>query len=105
VQRQVHDLGDCLVTDQRFATASFGHLTEPDQSVFLELATPGQHGRPRHPDHLADLRIRHTIGGQQQCLCALHHPVRRRPRTGQGFQDFSLPIGYRQRRRCSTYTS
>ncbi len=37
VQRQVHDLGDFLLADRRFAATSFSYLTEPDQSVFLEL--------------------------------------------------------------------
>jgi len=35
----------------------------------------------------------------------LHHTVRRVPRTGQGLPNFSLLIGYRQRRRCSTHAS
>jgi hypothetical protein len=52
-------VGEDMVTDRRFTASPFSHFTESDQSVFLKLATPGQHGRTRHPDHLADFRIRH----------------------------------------------
>jgi len=52
-----------------------GHLAESDQSVFLELPTPGEDGRTRYSGHVADLGIRYTVGGQQQYLGALHHAM------------------------------
>ena len=105
VQRQIHNLSDFLITDRRFTTSPLGHLAESHQPVFLEVTTPDQHGRTRHADHLTDLGIRHTIASQQQHLGPLHQTMRRTVRPNQSFQDFSLPIGYRQRRRCSTHTS
>jgi len=66
VQRQIHDLGDLLIADRWFTTTPFGYLTESDQSVLLELATPGQHSRTRDSDHLTDLGIRDPVSGQQQ---------------------------------------
>jgi len=68
MQRQLHDVGDLLITDRRFTAAPRGYLTESNQPIFLKLTTLGQHGRRRYPDHLADLGIRHTIGSQQQHL-------------------------------------
>jgi hypothetical protein len=60
-------LGD---VSSELTAAPRGHLTESHQS------TPIQHGRTRYPDHVADLGIRHSIGGQQQHLGSLHHSMR-----------------------------
>ncbi len=40
MQRQIHDLGDLLITDRRFTASPFGYLTESSEPVALEL--------PRH---------------------------------------------------------
>jgi hypothetical protein len=103
MQRQIHDLGHLLITDGWFAAAPCGYFAESDQPLFLKLITPSQHGRTRHPDYLTDFGVRHPVSGQEQHLGSLHHTMRRTPRLGQGFQDFSLSLGYRQWRRCSTH--
>ena len=73
------------------------------EPVLGELGTPRQHRWTRYPDNIANLRIRHAIGGQQQRASPLDHPMRRGPRICQDFQNVSLTIGYRQPRRCSTH--
>lgn len=81
VQRQIYDLSDLLATDRWFAASPRGYLTEPHQSLFLELTTTGQ----LDPDHLTDFRIGHTVRSPQQHLSSLHHAMRRDTRTDQGF--------------------
>ena len=66
---------DLFLADDRLSSPAFVHLAHPVDPVGFEVAPPLKDRRPRHPEHLGDLRVCHTISGHQQAFGLAHGTV------------------------------
>ncbi len=98
-QRGHHDR---QVIDHRRTTRPI-EITEPRDARLLIAAPPGQHRGPRHPDPAADLRVRHTLSGQQHDPGPLRHTSTRR-RAPQHRSQSRLITGTQHNRRSNRHT-